>query len=85
MVAGKALPPYNTRSFEKARLHDFPRSLSRLLILANVIDLKTQKKAFMYRQSSMSGPGAGFEYSSQVVSWLKRYVFNALSKCGKSS
>lgn len=33
----------------------------------------------------MSGPGAGFEYPSQEVSWLKRYVFKALSKDSESS
>lgn len=33
----------------------------------------------------MSGPGAGFEYPSQEVSWMKRYVSNALSKRGQSN
>lgn len=36
-------------------------------------------------QSSMSGPGAGFEYPPQEVSWLKRFVPNALSNRGETA
>ena len=69
----------NASAAEKA-LHprrsppDFVRSLLRSLLSSHGQQSQKSIKHLANKYPGMSGPGAGFEYTPQEVSWLKRYA-----------
>ena len=78
-------PQSSTSPIKHVRLSDFLQSLLHLLILLLLTASDLRIKASVHKIVGMSGPGAGFEYPPQEVSWLKRYLSYTPSKRGSRS